>query len=327
MDIRDTIHFHGKEYGIDIPVLIIFFARPNVLEQTFAKVKEQRPSKLLLWQDGPRNGRKDDIENIMACRKIVENIDWECTVYRYYHKENIGCDPSTHLSHKWAFSLVSKCIILEDDVLFSPSFFQFCKTLLEKYETDERIDRICGHNVLGSYKSNEADYFFAKSGNSIGWATWRRVAEKWDSEYSFLNDKEALRLLRMAKPNKREHDKWLKTCKEKAATGKAFWEFIIGTETYLNNRLIIYPTVNMIAHIGFGENSTHYVTDTRLLSKSELDKLIEKTYDVIFPLKEPKYFVGDEDYIDLVSKKYYISLIKRIYGYLKRFIKRQYYKL
>lgn len=325
-DIRDTITIHGKEYGIDIPVLIIFFARPKVLEQTFAKVKEQRPSKLLLWQDGPRTGREDDIENITACRRIVENVDWECTVHRYYHGGNLGCDPSTHLSHKWAFTIVDKCIILEDDVLFSSSFFKFCKVLLDKYEYDERIDRICGHNVLGNYNPDKSDYFFAKSGNSIGWATWRRVAEKWDTEYSFLNDDEALRLLRMAKPDKAQHDKWLKVCKEKKSTGKAYWEFLVGTETYLNNRLIIYPSVNMIAHIGFGENSTHYITDLRLLTKKEIDSLVEKTYEISFPLKEPKYFVGDESFIDSVSRKSQISFIKRIYGYLKRALKKAVYK-
>lgn len=325
-DVIDTLTINGKDYGIDVPVLIIFFARPTVLEQTFAKVKEQRPSKLLLWQDGPRVGRDDDVENIMKCRKIVEDIDWNCTVYRFYHGDNLGCDPSTHLSHKWAFTKVDKCVILEDDVLFSSTFLKFCQILLDKYENDERVDRICGHNVLGSYNPDRSDYFFAKSGNSIGWATWRRVAEKWDSEYTFLNDNEALRLLRIAKPDKKQHDKWLKTCREKASTGKAYWEFLVGTESYLNNRLIIYPTVNMIAHIGFGENSTHYVTDLRLLTQKEIKNMIEETYDVSFPLKEPLYVVGDENYISLVNEKSRIPLIKRVYGYTKRKLKKLYIK-
>ena len=87
----------------------------------------------------------------MKCRKIAENIDWECEVHRNYHEKNMGCDPSTFYSHKWAFSIVDKCIVLEDDLVASESFFPFCKELLDKYENDQRIDRICGTVLPGQY--------------------------------------------------------------------------------------------------------------------------------------------------------------------------------
>lgn len=51
-----------KNYQIDVPVLVIFFARPDTLEKVFESIKEARPSKLLLWQDGPRNEK--DIPSI-----------------------------------------------------------------------------------------------------------------------------------------------------------------------------------------------------------------------------------------------------------------------
>lgn len=106
-----------QKWAIDVPVLCIFFARPDQFRQSFEQVRKAKPRVLLLWQDGPRKDRPDDMENILACRKIAENIDWECEVHRNYHEENMGCDPSTHLSHKWAFSIVDKCIILEDDTI------------------------------------------------------------------------------------------------------------------------------------------------------------------------------------------------------------------
>ena len=98
---------------IDVAVLITFFVRPDTLQKVFDSVREARPSTLLLWQDGPRLNRPDDLINIEKCREIVENIDWECTVYRNYHSDNMGCDPSTFLAQKWAFGLVDKCIITE----------------------------------------------------------------------------------------------------------------------------------------------------------------------------------------------------------------------
>ena len=76
------------KWEIDVPVLLIFFARSETFERVFEQVKKARPSTLLLWQDGPREGRSDDIEGIRRCREIAENIDWECTVYRQYNEQN-----------------------------------------------------------------------------------------------------------------------------------------------------------------------------------------------------------------------------------------------
>ena len=113
------------KWEIDVAVLCIFFARPEQFRQSFAAVKKAKPKILLLWQDGPRN--ENDMDKILECRRIAEDIDWDCTVYKNYHEKNMGCDPSTFLSHKWAFSIVDKCIILEDDVIPAQYFFPFCK--------------------------------------------------------------------------------------------------------------------------------------------------------------------------------------------------------
>ena len=114
-----------KNYQIDVPVLVIFFARPDTLEKVFESIKEARPSKLLLWQDGPRN--ENDIPGIEACRKIFDAVDWDCEVHTNYHSENMGCDPSTFRAQKWAFSIVDKCIVLEDDMVPAQSFYLYCK--------------------------------------------------------------------------------------------------------------------------------------------------------------------------------------------------------
>ena len=100
-----------QPYKTDVAVLILFFNRPDHLSKVFAEVRKARPSKLFLYQDGPRGER--DMAGIEACRRVVENIDWECDVQRLYQERNYGCDPSEYISQKWAFSFVDKCIVLE----------------------------------------------------------------------------------------------------------------------------------------------------------------------------------------------------------------------
>lgn len=79
-----------KSALVDVPVLILFFNRPQQLSQVFEQVKKARPSRLFLYQDGARNER--DLPGIEACREIVSQIDWECEVERLYQEKNFGCD-------------------------------------------------------------------------------------------------------------------------------------------------------------------------------------------------------------------------------------------
>ena len=50
-----------KPAGVDISVLLIFFTRHEQFAQVFEQVRKARPSRLFLYQDGPRYGRKDDV--------------------------------------------------------------------------------------------------------------------------------------------------------------------------------------------------------------------------------------------------------------------------
>ena len=55
-----------KSALVDVPVLILFFNRPQQLSQVFEQVKKARPSRLFLYQDGARSER--DLPGIEACR-------------------------------------------------------------------------------------------------------------------------------------------------------------------------------------------------------------------------------------------------------------------
>lgn len=309
-------------WNIDVAVLCIFFARPKCFQQVFDAVKKARPRVLLLWQDGPREGREDDIENIAACRKIAEEIDWDCQVYQNYHDKNMGCDPSTHLSHKWAFSIVDKCIILEDDIVPSQSFFPFCKELLDKYENDRRVSRICGMNILGEYPV-PSDYFFARTGNSWGWATWKREADLWETEYDYLDDEYAKNCMIHYFGENKAQKEWVKTVERRKKEGVPYWEHIVNATTLLNSGLIIYPSKNMICNVGIDKNSTHAHDDLSKLPSYVQRLFYMKTYEYEFPLKDPKYLVCDHIFSDLckkaVSDNSKVAGIKKL---LKRIIKK-----
>lgn len=281
-----------KNWLVDVPVLCIFFVRDDCFVKSFEAVRKARPSKLLLWQDGPRNEK--DMEGIMKCRQIAENIDWECEVFRCYNEKNYGCDPSTFYSHKWAFSLVDKCIILEDDVVPSQSFFKFCKELLDKYENDTRINKICGMNQVKGFKCPDS-YFFSSTGSVWGWATWKRVADTWEENYEFLEDEYNINTL-LALRNSPDHKSYHKSCLEHKAKGVPHWETVESYARFFNNQLTIVPTVNMIKNVGLGDNSTHSNVSIESLSKVKREMFYSDAQEIEFPLKHPKYVYENVTY-------------------------------
>ena len=109
-----------KPFLVDVPVLILFFNRPQQLSQVFEQVRNARPSKLFLYQDGPRS--EHDLPGIKACREVTDQIDWDCEVHRMYQEKTRLATFGIHFT-KWAFSMVDKCIVLEDDDVPSVSFF------------------------------------------------------------------------------------------------------------------------------------------------------------------------------------------------------------
>lgn len=317
-------------YLIDVPVLVIFFTRSSTLYEVFNSIRKARPSKLLLWQDGPRN--ENDIPKLEECREIFNDIDWECEVYTNFHDVNMGCDPSTFRAQKWAFSIVDKCIILEDDMVPSQSFYPYCKELLDKYENDERVNMICGVNHLEVADFCPNDYLFSYYGSGA-WASWKRVSDGWDSSYSFLDNEYYLNNLKHKMPELYKIS--YQIALNRRSTGYEWWETIIGFNSYLNNRLAIIPKYNLVTNIGVTEEATHG-SSLKLMNKRVRKLFNMKSYDFSAPLKHPEYFVPDYEYMDELSKincvgrpfrafyrkvEYLVKCI--IYGELFKMIKRK----
>lgn len=304
-----------KPPGIDLAVLLIFFRRPEQFRQVFAQVRAARPSRLYLYQDGPRPGRPGDVEGIEECRRIAGGIDWECDVHTLYQTENLGCDPSEYIAQKWMFETEDMGVILEDDDVPSQSFFPFCKTLLDEYANDTRIDRICGMNNTGISEHAEASYLFARKGSIWGWASWRRVLDTWDPAYSWLDDESAVDCLRDAFCDVREYREFLRVAREHRATGVPHYESVGGYACCAARRLLIVPKYNLITSVGANEESTHSA-EMRMLPRRARALFLMKRYEIDFPLTHPGDVKRDavfERQMTPTRAQVYLDNLERLY--------------
>jgi len=278
---------------VDVAVLMLFFNRPETFRLVFAEVKRARPSRLFLYQDGPR-GEKD-MAGIMECRRIAEDIDWECDVQRNYLEHNQGCDPSGYLSHKWAFSMADKCIVLEDDVVPAQSFFTFCKEMLDRYEHDERIGMVSGFNTDERTESCPDSYFFTSTFSIWGWASWRRVVDKWEGDYAFMDDEYNFGLLKSLIEERGYRKDLLTMCRDHRASGKQYFESIFWPAILFGSQLAIMPAINQIENVGLTAG-THYSANLKTMPRGLRKQFTMKRHEMDFPLRHPRYVIENVGY-------------------------------
>ena len=286
----------------DVAVLMLFFNRPDHFRKVFDEVRKARPAKLFLYQDGPRGAK--DLPGIEACRQIAgdENINWQCEVHRNYLEKNQGCDPSGHLSQKWTFSMVDKCIVLEDDCVPSQSFFPFCKEMLDRYEHDDRISMIAGFNEdeVTDYCPNS--YFFTSVFSIWGWASWRRVFEKRDEQYAFLDDGYTMVLLRSLVKSRKLRPYMLRMMADHKASGKAYFESLFWSAMLLGSGLAVMPAKNMVNNLGLSDESTHFAGSLKTTPKALRRIFQMRRHDIDFPLRHPRYILEDVTYKERVYR-------------------------
>jgi hypothetical protein len=136
------------------PVAFFGFNRPHTTERVFAAIREVKPPKLLLVVDGPRSDKPEEAEKCAEVRAIIEKVDWDCQVYKNYAEANMGCKHRVASGLDWVFNTVEEAIIVEDDCLPNPSFFQFCEEMLDLYRNEPRVMMISGTNYLEEWKSS-----------------------------------------------------------------------------------------------------------------------------------------------------------------------------
>jgi len=269
-----------KNAKITTPVVLIIFNRPEPTKLVFQEIRNVKPSSLYVIADGPRKTRPGENESCKLTRDIIETIDWECEVYKNYSDVNLGLKKRIESGLDWVFEKTEEAIILEDDCLPHPTFFQFCQELLHYYSKSEKIMMISGGNFFPQFRDVEYSYYFSAYYHVWGWASWRRAWKHFDSEMKdWLSFKDGNYLKNITGDEKSAS--YLKTILQEVYEGKInSWAYKWLYACWLQNGLSIVPSKNLISNIGDDWNATH--------SKRAADNSLNIPTEAIqFPLKHP----------------------------------------
>jgi hypothetical protein len=243
------------------PVLLIVFNRPNLAAKVLGAIRRQRPAKLYIAGDGPRDPaiNPDDASRCGECRQLAETIDWQCEVFTRFSESNQGCGIGVSNAITWFFENEESGIILEDDCLPTDDFFPFCRELLELYRDKNEVMSICG-NIFGSSRSTAAcgsySYGFGRYAQVWGWASWARAWKLY--RYDVGNAADNFHLFKtrgVSIIQQRLHQS--RVLSTTAPGGPDTWDYQWQFAVLKNSGLIACPSVNMISNIGFGADATH----------------------------------------------------------------------
>jgi hypothetical protein len=239
-----------NEQPFDVPILLVAFNRPDNTQKIFNEIRKQKPKRFFMAVDGPRSDNPGEDLVCQKTRDIAKQVDWPCEVKTLFQAQNLGCGHGVSTALNWFFENVERGIILEDDCLPDPSFFPFCRELLEKYKDNQKIMHISGDNFQYGKKRGFSSYYFSEYPHIWGWATWRRAWKLYDFNCVPLT----------ARTTNWDRQWWLSVRKHRG--------------------LAILPNVNLISNIGFDGTGTHTGKSTHY-SNLPIQK-------IAFPLVHPK---------------------------------------
>jgi len=293
--------------GLATPILLIIFNRPDTAEKVFNEIKKIKPKKLFVSADGPRENKPGEKEKCLATRKIIDQVDWECEVYKKYSDVNLGCKLGVSSGIDWFFKNVEQGIILEDDCLPAQSFFKFCEELLEKYKNNEKIMMISGDNFQNSRQRGDGSYYFSKFSHIWGWATWRRAWEHYSVNMEgypkFKQDKKINAI--WSKEYIRKY--WLDTFDQAYENKIDTWDYQWAFSIWKMDGLCVIPNYNLISNIGFRDDATH----TKSANKLANQKI--QSMDIIkHPFKIEQNKKADNYYSKIFKKSLFKKILNKI---------------
>lgn len=238
-----------------VPIAFITYLRLDTAKQVFEQIRKIKPKKLYHISDASNDPVK--AEKVDQVRKYInDNIDWPCEVFKNYAETNMGCRKRINSGLDWVFAKEEKAIILEDDVVPEPSFFQFCEEMLEKYKDDERIFMITGNKRVYDYQTDE-DYLFSNYCSIWGWATWARA---WKLNESDMKSWPQVKKDKLLKKVYGENAALrLTRDMESVYRGEVnTWDYPWQLSKLRHGGLEIVPSVNLVKNVGMlSEDATH----------------------------------------------------------------------
>ena len=169
------------------PIALFAFRRPIHTRMALDALAANRgadTSTLFIYSDAART--EQDVEAVKEVRRELRKDRGFRKLEIIERTDNWGLARNIIAGVTEVIGEHGRAVVLEDDLVTSPSFLEYMNLALNTYADDERIFSVSGYNYPRTLLQVPADYsapvFLSRRNSSWGWATWqgRWAKVDWD---------------------------------------------------------------------------------------------------------------------------------------------------
>jgi hypothetical protein len=290
------------------PIALFVYNRPEHTKRTvefLLKNTLASESRLIIFSDGAKN--ENDSQKVQAVRNYIKTIKSFERIEIVLRDRNFGLANSVISGVTEVFKQNDRVIVMEDDIITSPSFLTFMNKALAFYQDNKSIYSISGYpypiKIPNAY---EQDIFISYRASSWGWGTWKDRWEKVDWEVkdfsNFISDKKVQNLFDRGGQD-------LTPMLKSQMKGKIdSWAIRWGYAHLKNNAYCLYPVTPLCKNIGTDKSGTHSS------SSIKLDVELRESDKEFVLSRDPEL---NEDIVKEIQKLFKLTLIRRIINFIK----------
>jgi hypothetical protein len=296
------------------PIALFVYNRPEHTMRTLRALSrnpEAIHSDLYIYSDGAAD--LNSVSAVNEVRSLIREYSGFKSILIVEQERNVGLAKSILGGVTQLLERFSTLIILEDDLVVSPTFLKYMNSGLDLYRNDERVGSIHGY----TYPCIEPlpDTFFLRGGDCWGWATWARAWRYINLDGSLLMRELEERDLTEAFDLEGAYP-YVKMLKNQIQGNNDSWAIRWHASLFLKNMLTLYPGKSLVQNIGHDGTGIHSArTDYLMVDLCNEEVFIHRLV------------INESVYARSVFKKFLwkwhsspIAILRRIYYKLREYL-------
>lgn len=230
------------------PIILFAYNRPIHTKNTIEALKKNllaSESELYIFSDAPKNAEAAPL--VAEVREYLATIEGFAAVHIITREKNFGLGKNIIDGVTNIIGQKGKVIVLEDDLITAPWFLQYMNEGLTIYQDDPSVISI--HGYLYPVKGEMPQTFFIKNADCLGWGTWTRG---WD-----LFQTDGQKLLDRIQATNAAHEfdfdgayPYTRMLQEQIAGINSSWAIRWYATAFLHNMYTLYPGKSLVYHAG-----------------------------------------------------------------------------
>jgi hypothetical protein len=238
------------------PIALFVYNRPIHARRTIealAANPEAHQSDLYVFSDGPKNDQS--VQQVDEVRRLMETVTGFRRVEIVRRPRNLGLSASIVGGVGALCNEFGRAIVVEDDLLVSPTFLAFMNDALARYADSLDVMQVSGYMFpVAASRSDEA--VFLPLISCWGWATWKRAWDLYDPDMRAFADLEQDRALRRRFDLDGAYG-YFDMLRRQRAGAIDSWGVRWLLSVFMRDGLVLYPPRTMVDNIGFDGSGTH----------------------------------------------------------------------